>query len=346
MEYSANLNHLRREMINRDQAYYRARKYFLEKFEFDVEDLLPELSGAGMWRQFITPSFEFFVAETLCRIYELAPRHITYLKDGFTTRNPFKISLVRPKFLEFGKDSTKIRKIWLTETFRNHQLIDSILISDSLKAFEFHLHLAEKAGINTEFWDVSSFFSQLLSNAIQKLDNSEIARYFGKVFVVMHDEGIPVRLRLEFDGERFRSGKLSYSLNEVSEMASEGLVYPSMETYYSEIFYFLPGILLPEFIQIEAIFETADREIFIPAREGFKRCREVTGFYPLVIPIPDFNILKEFRFTKNPACVTICKNLDEIFECMNAGGEVSFYRTAYSIGEKLLSIFLNPAFQS
>ncbi|MET1125235.1 MAG: hypothetical protein ABWW66_08310 [Archaeoglobaceae archaeon] len=116
-------------------------------------------------------------------------------------------------------------------------------------------------------------------------------------------------------------------IDELLELSAQGLVFPSARTYYSQLYLFLPGIIAPGYAQIEAVFELADDSIFIPAVEGFKLCKEVTGFYPLIIPMPDFNLLEEFRFTKNPACVCMCTELEFNF---NPTG--NFYEDMLSIG--------------
>jgi len=46
--------------------------------------------------------------------------------------------------------------------------------------------------------------------------------------------------------------------------------------------------------------------------------------------MPDFNLLKEFRFTKNPACACICT---EITADTSFSG--NFYNDFMDIGEKL-----------
>ncbi|AIY89451.1 hypothetical protein [Geoglobus acetivorans] len=339
-EYLRNINHLRRELESRDRAYYRARKYLLNRFGFDVDDCLPELSGVGFWRQFLTPNFENLVGEILARLYGMERFDLTYLKDGFTTRNPFKYSLVRPKFVINDGRRWILRKYFLADRFLNHQVIEDIGSLDNLKkAYRVHIDFVENLGYSSDSWDISAFFSTFVKCSLETLERKDAGRVFRTVFVLTSRNDVLVRKKFEFNGEMYRSENETLKFGDLIELAAEGLVMPATSTYYSELFYLLPGILLPKFVQIEAVFETADECIQTPALQGFRKCKEITGVYPLVIPIPDFNVEDGFRFTKNPACTTVCLPVEEAFEAVNPESSISFYRTAYMIGKRLVQTF-------
>lgn len=332
LPYVNNSGDLRKEINRRASSgcRERARRYLLGNFGFDCDEHLPEFSGVGMWRQFFGLHFENVVAETFCRAYGFDKFDLTYLYDGFTSLNPFKYSLVKPKFFIDGK----ISRYTFSEDFRERQVIENVSsILNSHRAVELHRRLASRAGLSVKSWDISDFFSTVVFSALHHMSFEKFGAVFDSLFLVDWVNGIKVRKKLVYDEAYsvFRSDNEALNRNELLEVAEKTKILPSAKTYYSQLYLFIPGILAPSYAQIEAVFELADEAIFAPAAEGFRRCKEVTGFYPLIIPMPDFNLLEEFRFTKNPACVCICSEID--FKFSPSG---NFYSDFLNIGRRLL----------
>ncbi|WP_143274348.1 hypothetical protein [Archaeoglobus fulgidus] len=330
LPYVNSYDDLRKEYRARERCGYRARSYFLKTFGFDVDDYSFDFSGGGMWRQFFGLHFENIVAEVLCRSYDLDRFDLTYLCDGFTTRNPFKYSLVMPKFAR-RKRGWEVRKYLVAEDFVERQCIADIKLCGSDEpAFNLHASIAERSGIKNRTTDISDFLADFVHHSLLHLNRESFGRIFDTLFVLREKNGRLLREKLGYDGETYKRNSHQISFKELEDLSAEKKVFPSAKTYYSQLYLFIPGIFA-SYAQIEAVFELADEAIYIPAAEGFRRCKEVIGFYPLVIPMPDFNLLEEFRFTKNPACVCMCSEID--FEFSPSG---NFYLDCLNIGRKLL----------
>ncbi len=256
----------------------RSEKVPFETFGFDVDEYNFEFSGAGMWRQFFGLHFENIVAEIFCRAHNLDRIDLSYTMDGFTTRNPFKYSLVKPKFAK-RKRGWEVRRYVLAEDFVERQcIVDIKLLGSDEAAFRFHAKIAERMGVKNPSVDLSGFFADFVHSSLLHLRREKFGKIFDTLFVVKERGGKLVREKLIYQGDYYRCGSRKVSFSELENLTADRRVFPSARTYYSQLYLFIPGILSPSYAQIEAVFELADDIIFAPAAEGFKLCKEVTGF--------------------------------------------------------------------
>jgi len=312
----------------------RARRHLLERFGFDLDDFTLEARGAGMWRQFFGTHFENAVVEVLCRLTGLERNDLTYLKDGFSSRNPFKNTLVKVKVAEKENGSWRIQSYRISDGYTENQVIMDIEVRGGVRSYEYHLELLERYGYGLKFTDVSDLLSEWVASSLVHLKKSDIVRVFDSLFVIKSRDGFRIRERYTPAEAGFRSKNDELTLEEMVELASKSLVLPSARSYYKAFFFFLPGIYIEDYVQFEAVFETADAYIFDPVVEGFKNCKDSTGFYPLIAPLPDFNVEKTFHFTKNPACTCLFSNIDDLIRMCGSGGGRSSPRKAQSLGRE------------
>ena len=332
-----------REMARDGNTYEKARKHLIERFGFDYDSFPLEIDGAGMWRQFFGIHFENAVVEVLCRLNDFERCDITYLGDGFSTRNPFKVSLVKIKVLNPEERGANLQIYRLSESYFENQVMEDIDVFDGIeKAHIFHQRLKKKMGYSCRSKDISDLLSEFTKHGLSSMKRDEAVDVFRKLFVVKEQGKIKIRRRFTFDRKKgvytSKDGKDELAFPEMVDMAERNSVLPASETYYSEFFFFIPGILEPEFVQIEAEFETADPEIYKPALTGFWRAKEIAGRFPSLISIPDFNVRYEFRFTKTPGCVCLCMSADEMLDSAAhlEKTDLTFYELSHEIGKILV----------
>lgn len=318
----------------------KALRYLNRRFGLNLDDLNIWVEGIGMWRQYFGIHFENAVVEMLCRTLNFERENMTYLKDGYSSRNPYKFSLVKPKFLRRNK-RWEIVSYKISESFFENQIIENILtIDNARKSCDFHRDVMVKYGYSARNKDISSLLSLFVHASFENLEKREIGNIFDRVFVVEQKDGFGVRVRYDFDSKRqlYVSKNKTLTIQEMKDLAEKKAVFPSAKTYYREFYFFFPGIIFHEYAQIEAEFETSDSYIHENALYGIKKVKDVTGFYPLIIPIPDFNAHKEFHFTKNPACVCICEDIETLFQDFKRNNHYNnFYRLAYELGMHIMN---------
>ncbi len=332
-------------MRENSNAKEKARKYLINRFGFDYDDFALEIEGFGMWRQFFGIHLENAVAEVICRIYGFERFDLTYLKDGFSTRNPFKMSLVRMRILRKGDGGTELLMYRLTDEFSENQVIGDISALNGFeKAYILHRRLMERLGYTSKSKDVSELLAEFTKHGLADMRKEEALKTFDRLFVVEKAGGVKIRIRYDYSDKTgayvSKDGQNVVDFEEMVEFAERNAVLPSSETYYSQFFFFIPGMLEPNFIQIEAEFETADAEILRPALEGFWRVKKVTGDFPLLILMKDLNVWDEVKLTKNPRCVCICMDVDEMIGKVRRDGigEEPFVLFSQRVALKLVEL--------
>ncbi|MET1125234.1 MAG: hypothetical protein ABWW66_08305 [Archaeoglobaceae archaeon] len=189
LPYVRSLRELKEELKARkkSQCSYKARRYFLKNFGFDIDDYDLDFSGAGMWRQFFGLHFENIVAEVFCRSYSFDRFDLTYVMDGFTTRNPFKYSLVKPKFARKREKggAFEVRKYAISDDFVERQVLEDIRVfgSDDT-SIHFHSKLAERAGMKIRSADLSDFLSGFVHSAINSLSKDRLGKVLETLFIL------------------------------------------------------------------------------------------------------------------------------------------------------------------
>ncbi len=333
--------------IKRDDTREKARKYILERFGFDYDDVSLEIDGFGMWRQFLGVHFENAVVEILCRLLNFDRFDLTYLLDGFSTKNPFKMSLIKMKMVKpKNNERWAIETYNLSDRYAENQVIKDLEVLNGLKkAYEFHREMMKNLRYESKSSDISDLLIDFIKFGLSHLRSDEIGKVFRKVFLLEKRGDITIRERFVFDTDKkvfiSKSGKKTVDINEMASFAENGMVLPSSETYYRDFFFFLPGILEPEFIQIEAEFETADQSIVEPALDGFWKVKEVTGQFPSILVIKDINAREEFHFTKNPGCTCFCLTIDDALESMRnkiQTDKIDFYELSGEIGRNIIEL--------
>ncbi len=331
---------------SRDSANVRerARTYLINRFGFDYDDFALGIQGFGMWRQFFGIHLENAVVETICNIHGFERFDLTYLMDGFSTRNPFKVSLLRLRVLRESGRKAELLTYWLADEFLENQVIEDISAFNGLeRAYVFHRRLMRKMGYVSKSRDISELLVEFTKQGLENMRKGEALKIFNRLFVLEKAGNIRVRRRYDYSEKigayTSKDNRNVINFDEMIDLAERDLVLPSSETYYSHFFFFIPGILEPDFVQIEAEFETADSEILRPALEGFCRVKRVTGHFPLIIPIRDFNAWDEIGFTKNPGCVCVCMNVGEMTGRVenNRAKDMDFVELSNNIATEIIS---------
>ncbi len=341
--YLDNMGRVKKRLRRAPEAREKARKYLSEKFGFDFDDFSLDLSGFGMWRQFFGIHLENAVVEVICNLFGLERFDITYLLDGFSTRNPFKMSLVKMKVLFPGKNGFQIGTYRLAEDYVENQVIEDMEVYGGFdRSYLFHRKTMEKMGYTAKSKDISHLLLEFTKYGLSNMGKDEAVNVFSNVFVIEKTGKHRIRRRYSFsrkaDAYISKSGAKTIQFQEMIDLAEKDLVLPSSETYYSEFFFFIPGILEESFIQIEAEFETAEPEILKPALKGFWKVKEVTGCFPALIPIIDLNLDDSLKFTRNPGCVCLCRTVEEMIETVSWLNDrtISFTDLSREVGKKLI----------